>query len=479
MIDKPPRQHKPFLLTRVINGWFNRLIRAVSEGSRGNDEEVYAAHRTSRDYIWNTLGIATWGLVFPLLTVVTTQLIGTEQAGMFAMAFVVGTLLMFLGNYGVRTYQVSDIDEAHSFSDYQISRWITCILMVAAGLLYCLLRGYDSNMFALSLAVYLYRMIDGLADVYEGRLQQVDKLYLAGISQAIRSLAVLIVFALTLLITHNLMAACIVMAVVAALTFLVVTLPLAYLESPRSPHFKLTSIRKLFGQCFPLFVALFMYSLVDNMPKFVMEGQLPYADQLYFNAIYFPAMLILLVVGFIYKPQLVRLANLWADKERHKLFALIIVAVIAVIIVLVVLMILLMNWVGINFMSWLYGVNFARFRDMFMIMLVAGGVAAMVDFLYQIITVLREQKSVMGLYVVAFGFSLLVCILLVNYTGLRGAVISYLIVMCILLVLLVMQFFRIWISFTQQPPEQRRNDAREQHAAELRRQERLLRHPPQ
>ena len=43
----------------------------------------------------------------------------------------------------------------------------------------------------------------------------------------------------------------------------------------------------LLVQCFPLFVALFMYNLIDNMPKF--DGRaLTYDNQLYFNALYFP-----------------------------------------------------------------------------------------------------------------------------------------------------------------------------------------------
>ena len=54
-------------------------------------------------------------MVFPFLTIVVTQLSGAEQAGMFSMAFIIGTLLMIVGNYGVRTYQVSDIGESTSF----------------------------------------------------------------------------------------------------------------------------------------------------------------------------------------------------------------------------------------------------------------------------------------------------------------------------------------------------------------------------
>ena len=57
---KPPR--KPNFITRTVNGWWNRLLGAVSEGSLASQEAEYAAHRTSRDYVWNTIGFAAWGM---------------------------------------------------------------------------------------------------------------------------------------------------------------------------------------------------------------------------------------------------------------------------------------------------------------------------------------------------------------------------------------------------------------------------------
>ncbi|MEG1494227.1 MAG: lipopolysaccharide biosynthesis protein [Gordonibacter sp.] len=447
---KPPRQHKPNFVTRIVNRWFNRLMGAVSTRTLASQEEEYEAHRTTRDYVWNTIGIGAWGMVFPFLTIIVTQLVGVEQAGMFSLAFVTGTLLMIVANYGVRTYQISDVEEAHSFSDYQVNRWITCAIMVVVGLLYCSIRGYGGDMLTISIGVYLYKMIDGLADVYEGRLQQVDKLYLAGVSQAFRSIVVFVVFALCLLITRNIGVASIAMAIAAAATFVVVTFPLTLFETPKSRRTSLGSIATLFKQCFPLFVALFMYALIDNMPKFVMEGVLPYDTQLYFNALYFPAQGILLTVGFIYKPLLVRMANVWADPEKRKRFDLIIVAIMAVIVVLTAGVALVMNWFGITLMSFMYGVDFEQFRGLCFIMLAAGGVTAAIDFLYQVITVLRRQRSVTKLYLITFGFSLFIPILLVNFTGLPGAVIGYLIVMCILLVLLVWEYFRIRIDLSHQ-----------------------------
>lgn len=458
------RPRKQNIVKQIVNRWCNRLLGVVAEGSFDQEEE-FASHRTSRDYICNTIGTGAWGMVFPFLTIVVTQLSGTEQAGMFSMAFIIGTLLMIIGNYGVRTYQVSDIGEKHSFFDYQINRWITCIIMMLVAYVYCSFRGYDANMFSICMAVCTYKMIDGLADVYEGRLQQMDKLYLAGISQAFRSVIVFIVFSLALLITRNLVVASIAMAVAAALTFIVLTFPLAHLETPRSRGRSFASIVALFKQCFPVFIALFMYALIDNMPKFVMEGVLSYDNQLYFNALYFPAQAILLTVGSIYKPLLVRMAQMWADAEKRRRFDLVILAIVAVVIAITLVVIFVMATIGIPVMSFMYGVDFEQFRGLSYIMIAAGGVTAIIDFIYQVITVLRRQKSVMKLYVITFGFSLFIPILLIDFTGLPGAVIGYLIVMTILLVLLVWEYASIRWELHRHPERVEETLAGEEAAA--------------
>ncbi|MDR1357868.1 MAG: lipopolysaccharide biosynthesis protein [Coriobacteriales bacterium] len=446
----PVKQRKPWFLQQLINSWFNRLLGAASDRNFSGQEAQYAAGSTKRDYVWNTVGLAVWGLVFPLLTVVVTQVVGVEQAGMFSMAFVVGLLLMFVANYGVRTFQVSDLDEQHSFADYQLNRFATCVIMLAVGMAYCAIRGYSEEMFTVSMGVYVYKMVDGLADVYEGRLQQVGKLYLAGISLALRSALVVIVFSLCLLITRNLAVSCVAIAVVAAVSFFIVTLPLALLESPESRRVSLACVRDLFIQCFPLFLALFMFNLIDSMPKFAMEGVLSYDNQLYFNALYFPAQAILLAVQFIYRPQLVRMASLWADKDNRGKFDLMILIIIASCIALTVMMILLMDWIGIPILGFLYGIDFEEFRGLVVIMLIAGGVTAGIDFLYQAITVLRKQRAVLKLYFITFAFSLFIPVLLVQYADLAGVVLSYLIIMSILFVLLLSEYLSIRWGFSRE-----------------------------
>ncbi len=441
---------KPNPARAFINSWFDRLVGAVSEGNLAGQDEEYAAGRTSRDFVWNTAGFAAWGMVFPMLTIVVTWLAGVERAGMFSFSFVVANLLYILASYGVRTYQVSDIDEYHSFADYQANRLGTCIVMLLVGMAVCAVMGYTGEMFTMSMGVFAFKAIDAFGEVYEGRLQQVDKLYLGGISLVIRSVMGFLLFAILLAVTQDLGMAAIAMAIGAACTLVFVTIPLTMFETPKSSPLNMHSVQLLFKECFPVFLALFLYAVVDNMPKFVMQGaSLPYDNQLYFNALYFPAQAILITVGMIYKPLLVKLANVWADESRRSRFDMVIVAMMLLIVGITVVGVLFMNWIGIPIMSFMYGLDFEPYKQLSFIMLAAGGVTAAIDFLYQVITILRRQQVVVGLYLITFGFSLLVLILMTTMMKLEGAVVGYLIVMSILLILLLREYITQRLKFAK------------------------------
>lgn len=437
------RDREPGPVRRMVNAWWNRLLGAVYGGGFSTQEAEYEDHATRRDYLWNTLGTAVWGMAFPLLTIVSTQLVGAEEAGKFSIAFVTGTLIMIACNYGVRNFQVSDIDEKTSFASYQLNRWLCGALALACGLVYSSARGYDAQMATIGLGVYLYKVIDGVADVYEGRLQQADKLYLAGMSQMPRSAGVIAVFSMALFLTRSMPIAAMAMGIAAIASLVLVTAPLALLETEKSRRVSLREVGHLFIQCAPLFGALFLFNLIESMPKFVMEGTLAYKYQLYFNALFFPAQAILLSIGFIYKPQLLRLSSIWANPRKRRRFDLIIVAVMALIVVITSVCAAFMAGPGIPLMSFMYGLNFERYRTLALLMVVAGGVTAAIDFLYAIITVLRHAGDVTKIYLICFAVSVVLPVILINLLGLMGAVVSYLAIMALLLVLLIIEYAHI------------------------------------
>lgn len=441
--EENPKPPEPPLPLRILNHWWDRLVGAIWSGSLSGQAEQYASHQTTRDYICNTLGWSLWGLIFPILSVVAAQFVGIEQAGMFSMAMVAGQLLLYVANYGLLTYQVSDIDEMQSFNDYIIHRVICCAAMFVAGFVFIKVRGYDAQMASICTGVFLFRAFDGLSDVFEGRLQQKDKLYLAGISMMLRDGLGIIAFTVVLFVTRNLAPACYAMAIAEIVTFVFVTLPLTLLETERSYPASARAVKELFQLGFPLFLALFLFNLIDSVPRFAIEGFLTYEDQLFFNAMYFPARFIVMVAGLAYKPQIVRLAGIWADPEKHRRFDVLILSILGIIVALTAVVVVFMATAGIPLLGVLYGADFERFRPLVLIMVAMGGVCASIDFLYQVITVLREQRSVTKLYLIAFAFAVPVSILLVRFAGLAGAVVDSLVVMALLFILLVTEYLSI------------------------------------
>ena len=137
-----------------------------------------------------------------------------------------------------------------------------------------------------------------------------------------------------------------------------------------------------------------------------------------------------------------RLARIWDDPEKHRRFDLLVLAMVGVIALITAAMALFMGWLGIPIMSLMYGLDFEQFRGLCLVMVATGGVCACIDFLYQIVTLLRAQGAVSKLYLVAFAFAVPVSMLLVNYAGLAGAVLGSLVSMAILLTLLVMEYAR-------------------------------------
>jgi O-antigen/teichoic acid export membrane protein len=437
------QQRHPSVVSQLINQWWNRLLKAVTHHEFGSAVELYSSGRTKRDYVWNSIGLATWGGEFPLLTIAVTWLVGIEGAGKFSMAYVTGMMLMYLANYGARTFQVSDVREEQSFAAYQIQRYITCALMAAVGWAWCAFHGYDQQMLTICTGVFGFRMMDALADVYEGRLQQQDKLYLAGISMTLRSVATFISCCVVLFLTHDPGMASMALFVVSIVTFLIATLPVALFETPKSRRPELIEIHDIFVQCFPTAAALFLYALIDNMPKFAMEGTLSYDNQLYYNAIYFPAHAIVMMVGFIYKPQLLRLASVWSDPNGRRRFDMIIFAMLAVTAATTAFMALIMGWIGIKLMSFFYGIDFSQISNLVFMMVVTGGLAAAIDFLYQIITVLRRQAIVMWLYAIGFLASIPISYVLVSSFSLAGAVYAACATMGLLFILLFFEYASI------------------------------------
>ena len=131
-------------------------------------------------YIWNMMaGLFNAGQSVVLLMVLT-RTVGIVESGIFTIAYASAALFLTVGNYGMRSYQVTDVSGRYRFADYLGSRIVTCAVMAAMGALYALYgylcNGYSAYKAAVALCVCLMRMVDAGEDVFTAFYQQKGRL---------------------------------------------------------------------------------------------------------------------------------------------------------------------------------------------------------------------------------------------------------------------------------------------------------------
>ena len=83
-------------------------------------------------YIWNTVSATVLAMQGPVIQAVVSRTNGATDLGIFSIAFSIATLMMYVGQYGIRRFQASDVNEQFSFEEYHGMRIITCIALVIA-----------------------------------------------------------------------------------------------------------------------------------------------------------------------------------------------------------------------------------------------------------------------------------------------------------------------------------------------------------
>ncbi len=156
-----------------------------------------------KNTFWYTLGSLCSSASSVLFMIYVTRILGTNEAGIFSIAYSVSQLMLSLGWFGTRQFQVSDIEENYKCSDYFTIKIFLSVLLIAGGLIYAI---YLQSHFYKTLIIFLlclFILNDVFADLFAARFQQINKLHLAGKSYCIRIIGSNVIFLLFLLITNS------------------------------------------------------------------------------------------------------------------------------------------------------------------------------------------------------------------------------------------------------------------------------------
>ena len=90
---------------------------------------------------WNIAGSFVYAFASMVLSFLVIRLAGEEQGGIFSFGFsTLGQQLFLVAYFGIRPYQITDGNGEYTFGDYRRHRNVTCLMALAAGAVFLLLR---------------------------------------------------------------------------------------------------------------------------------------------------------------------------------------------------------------------------------------------------------------------------------------------------------------------------------------------------
>lgn len=415
----------------------------TSGAEAGNSGDTGLKRQDAGNFLWNAVGGVLNAGQSVFLLIVITRVCGLEAAGIFSIAFATGNLFLYLGNYGVRNYQVSDLSEKYSFHDYLRHRLCTVLLMLAAAAVYTAWSAktgnYSHYKTACVLAMCACKAVDCLEEVFEGRYQQKGRLDRSGKLVTFRLLVSIGGMIAVLLVTRDLLTAVwwgVFLAVAASALIIWRYRETAAFERTA---FSFSGIAGLMRECFPVCAANFLSFYLINEPKYAIDAAMDETAQACYNFIAMPVFVIQLLNMFLYQPMLIRMTASWENGRRKEFLGYF--GRICGALALISAPILLAAWIlGIPVLSWLYATDLSALRTELLLIMTGGIFLAFNGFYCAVLTIMRKQKEIPLTYLAGAVLSLAATPAMVRKNGIIGAVLSFVLVMAAVTVLLTALF---------------------------------------
>lgn len=396
---------------------------------------------------WNAFGGGLFAGQMAFILIFISRKSSLETAGIITIAYAIANLILAVSRYGVRNYQITDI-ENNTFADYLSARKFSTIIAAVCGIGYLWYSSVFSNYSLYKVIIVgeiiALKLIDGVEDVYLGRYQQQGAFIVGAKVMAIRQFMVTVTICLLILINVN-VAVALAVSVAASGIFLWVLIRMTLTSGniDTKEKAKRKNVVKVLKQCFPLCLGTTLAIYVGNAPKYMIDKYLNESIQAKFGYIMLPVFVVTLLNQFIYQPFVKELGDLWAQKEVRKfnrkiLRQCLVVGMMALIVLIGCLVI------GLPLLSMIYNVNLMTYNTEFIVLLLGGSLYALSFYLTIPITTIRMQNSVaFGNVIVA-----LVALLLQEYFvkghGVGGAAWLYVIMNGLLFgIYVIVLFYKI------------------------------------
>lgn len=362
-----------------------------------NENSVYIA-----DAAYNTIGNIVYFFSLWVITVLVVRLSGYNDAGILSVAMTTSNVFFVIANYGMRSFQASDVNIEYSDSQYLASRYFTTAIGIVLCICFSIYTGYNGRQFIAIILYMLFKSWEALADVLYGILQRMHKLKIVGISFCVKGLLNIIGFCMGMIITNNLLLALVLMNFSSISILLCVDFYCVYKYSSAALIITKNdkkNIINLLNVCFSMFLVSVAPMILQAIPKLIFERKYTTEEFGVYSTVASPTLIISTLVSCIIIPFLPKFAEFINKNERKKLLHLFLSFSFAVL-VLGVIACLLAWLVGGQALSILYGRNMYEYKILFICVICS---VTLTSLLYCLNSLFISGRKIPILAIIYFG----------------------------------------------------------------------------
>lgn len=382
-------------------------------------------------YMWNMIGSLIMAFQSVILLMVLTRTVGLQEAGIFTIAYANANLFLNIGKYGMRYYQVSDVQGEYSFREYRASRYVTVIAMMVASIVYlAVVSSRNSYSFEKSMTILwmcMFKVPDVIEDVYYGEYQRQGRLDVAAKCMAIRIISTILLYMIGIIVLRNQLWALMISTCYTAIVT-IIFLKWTYDSFETSDRRERKNVVHILKECFPLFAGAFLSLYIGNAPKYAIDRQLSDELQACYGFIAMPVFVIGLLNGFIFNPMMYQITKLW-DKKNVSAFLKKIGKQLLIVAGITIVCIAGAYLLGIPVLSILYNTDLSDYKTELILLLVGGGFLGATGVLNAALTIIRKQKAMLIGYVLIAALALALSDVVVEKYAMMGAAMLYLLLM--------------------------------------------------
>ncbi len=349
------------------------------------------ANQMRKNIIWNAFGNIIYLGSQWFITVLVTNLFGYEDAGILSLAMSITATFQTIAWFGIRNYQVSDVENKYADNCYVMMRNITCCAALLLCMIFTALNDYSSKQIISIFWFMIFRLSEDYSDVLHGIAQKNNRLDIAGKALAIKGAAVLAVFILGY-ISENELNFCIMLMALASWAG-TIFYDLSIIK--RLYEFKLTdgiaNCVRLGKETFPLFVYMLLCSTITVVPKYILEKMSDETLLGAYSSIFAPAMLLQTAATYIYTPFVGSFAKLYVNRQYRNFL-------LKALKILVVLMVFGILAIGVSFvfgdfaLELVFGESIASYSHLFPLTVAAILGTSVMSFICVLEVVIRNFK---------------------------------------------------------------------------------------